>query len=94
MDHAGDELNALRLRNAELEALVGQYEQELLTMAGSAEEEMRGFQRAERTVRECEDKYRALLDDSRDGIVITTRAGEFVDVNLAFVGPGWVRKQG
>ncbi len=34
---------------------------------------------------EGEEKYRALLDDSRDGIVITTRDGEFVDVNQAFV---------
>lgn len=85
MDHAGDELHALRLRNAELEALAAQYERELLTVVGRAEEEMRGLHLAERAVRECEEKYRALLDDSRDGIVITTRDGEFVDVNMAFV---------
>ncbi len=85
MDHVSDDMHALRLRNAELEALVAQYELELLTLAGGSEEEMRRLERAERILRENEEKYRALLDDSRDGIVITTRDGEFVDVNLAFV---------
>jgi len=37
--------------------------------------------RVEQTLRESEEKYRTLFEESRDAIVFTTREGKFVDAN-------------
>jgi PAS domain S-box-containing protein len=39
--------------------------------------------RAEETLRESEEKYYTLFEESRDAIVITTREGKFIDINKA-----------
>jgi PAS domain S-box-containing protein/putative nucleotidyltransferase with HDIG domain len=41
--------------------------------------------RAEEALRQSEEKYRTLFEDSRDAVYITTRAGDFVDVNDSFL---------
>jgi len=38
---------------------------------------------AEGTLRESEDKYRSLFEESRDAIVLTTQQGKFIDANPA-----------
>jgi PAS domain S-box-containing protein len=41
--------------------------------------------RAEEALRESEEKWRSLFEDSRDAIYITKRNGEYVDVNQSFL---------
>ena len=41
--------------------------------------------RAEEALRQSEEKFRTLFEDSRDAVYITTRAGDFVDVNDSFL---------
>jgi PAS domain S-box-containing protein/putative nucleotidyltransferase with HDIG domain len=41
--------------------------------------------RAEQALRQSEEKYRTLFEDSRDAVYITTKAGDFVDVNESFL---------
>jgi PAS domain S-box-containing protein len=41
--------------------------------------------RAEEALRESEERYRALFNDSRDAIFITTRDGRFLEVNSSFL---------
>jgi PAS domain S-box-containing protein len=41
--------------------------------------------KTEEAMRESEEKYRTLFKDSRDAIYITTRGGEFIDVNQAML---------
>jgi two-component system cell cycle sensor histidine kinase/response regulator CckA len=45
------------------------------------EKEIIDRKRAEEALRESEEKYRTLFEDSRDAIYITTREGTFVDAN-------------
>jgi PAS domain S-box-containing protein len=40
---------------------------------------------AEKALKESEERYRSLFDDSRDPVYITTREGEFVEVNQSFL---------
>jgi len=47
------------------------------------EKEIVDRNRAEEALRESEEKYRTLFEDSRDAIYITTRKGEFIDANQA-----------
>lgn len=47
------------------------------------DKEITDRKRAEEALRESEQKYRALFEDSRDAIYITTREGEFIDANQA-----------
>ena len=42
------------------------------------------WKKAERAVRESEEKYRTLFDDSRDAVYITSREGTLIDANQAF----------
>jgi PAS domain S-box-containing protein len=41
--------------------------------------------RAEQALRQSEEKFRTLFEDSRDAVYITTLAGDFVDVNESFL---------
>ena len=41
--------------------------------------------RAEEALRQSEEKFRTLFEDSRDAVYITTTAGDFVDVNESFL---------
>jgi PAS domain S-box-containing protein len=41
--------------------------------------------RAEEALQQSEEKYRTLFEDSRDAVYITTKAGEFVNVNESFL---------
>jgi PAS domain S-box-containing protein/putative nucleotidyltransferase with HDIG domain len=41
--------------------------------------------RAEQALRESEERYRTLFEDSRDPVYITTKEGDFVDVNESFL---------
>jgi len=50
------------------------------------ERESLDHKRAEEKIRENEEKYRTLFENSRDAIVITTREGEIVDINEAALG--------
>ncbi len=43
------------------------------------------LRRTERALQESEEKFRSLFESSRDAIYITTRNGEFIDVNQAFL---------
>jgi len=43
------------------------------------------FKRAEESIREGEQKYRTLFDESRDAIYITSRESKFLDVNRALL---------
>jgi len=43
------------------------------------------LKRAGEAIREGEEKYRTLFDESRDAIYITTREGKFLDVNRALL---------
>ncbi len=58
----------------ELEQKVRELEQEAATRT-----------RTDEAIRESEEKYRALFDESRDAIYITSREGKFLDVNRALL---------
>jgi PAS domain S-box-containing protein len=44
------------------------------------------LKRAGEVIREAEEKYRTLFDESKDAIYITSREGKFLDVNRALLG--------
>ena len=58
----------------ELEQKVRELEQEAATRT-----------RTDEAIRESEEKYRALFDESRDAIYITSREGKLLDVNRALL---------
>ncbi len=64
------------------EKLKGAYDQSII-YAEQLNEEIKERNRAEQALRESEEKYRTLFEDSRDAIYMTARDGRFMDVNQA-----------
>jgi len=51
----------------------------------SVTRDVEDWKKAEQALRESEEKYRTLFEDSRDAVYITTRDGKLVDANQAFL---------
>ena len=51
----------------------------------AARQEAKDRKRSEEALRESEEKYRALFEESRDAVIMTTRDGEVEAVNQAFL---------
>jgi PAS domain S-box-containing protein len=76
---------ALQKARKELEEQVEKRTAELSKTIEFLKEEVTEHMRAEEALRESEEKYRALFQESRDAIYITTREGKFVDINQSFL---------
>ncbi len=50
----------------------------------SVTRDVEDWKKVEQALRESEEKYRTLFDESRDAVYITTRAGRLIDANQAF----------
>ncbi|MCJ7617777.1 MAG: PAS domain S-box protein [Desulfobacterales bacterium] len=73
--------DALQRAHDELEQRVEERTAELIRTTEQLELELTERMRAKDTLRESEQKYRTLFQDSRDAIYMTSREGEFIDVN-------------
>ena len=73
--------DALRRAHDELEMRVQERTSELAQANEALREEIIERKRAESALRESEERYRALFERSIDAIYVTTREGQFVDLN-------------
>jgi len=76
---------ALQKARDQLEEQVEKRTAELSKTIEFLKEEVTEHMRAEEALRESEEKYRALFQESREAIYITTREGKFVDINQSFL---------
>lgn len=76
---------ALQQAHSELECRVQERTSELVSINRQLEQEIVQRNRAEEALRESEQRYRTLFEESRDAIYMTTRDGRLVDVNQAFL---------
>ncbi|MFH1672797.1 MAG: PAS domain S-box protein [Pseudomonadota bacterium] len=72
---------ALQSARDELEVRVEKRTAELTRANALLKQEIAERKRAEEALRKSERKYRALFEDSRDAINMTTREGKFIDAN-------------
>lgn len=73
-----------RIRD-ELEKLVKKRTAELSNTVDFLKQEIAEHMRVEGALRESEEKYRSLFEESREPVFITTRLGKFVEVNRSFL---------
>src|SRR5208283_4805540 len=76
---------ALQQAHEELERRVQERTSELVSINQQLEQEIVQRKRADEALRESEQRYRTLFEESRDAIYMTTRDGRLVDANQAFL---------
>jgi PAS domain S-box-containing protein len=69
----------------ELENEIKQQTEDLSKTIGFLKQEISDHMEAEEALRESEEKYRSLFQESRDALFITTRDGTFVEVNPSYL---------
>lgn len=72
---------ALQRAHVELEVRVRERTGELTKANTLLKQEVADRRRAEEAFRDSEERYRTLFEDARDAVYITTREGQFIDVN-------------
>jgi PAS domain S-box-containing protein len=77
-------IRELEQRNRNLQKRLQECQAELAGTVAEFRREIEQRKEAQAQIRESEQEYRAVFENSRDGIVITTKEGNFVDVNRAF----------
>jgi len=84
----------LQKSGKELEKEIKKRTEELLKTVEFLKQEISDHMQAEEALRESEEKYRSLFQESRDAVFITTRDGAFVDVNKSYLDLfGYTRKE-
>jgi len=84
----------LQKASKELEKEIEKRTQELSKTVEFLKQEISDHMQAEEALRESEEKYRSLFQESRDALFITTRDGAFVEVNKSYLDLfGYTRKE-
>jgi PAS domain S-box-containing protein len=78
-------IRELEQKNRSLQKHLEQCQAELAKTVAGFQREIERRKKAQAQIRKDEQEYRALFENSRDAMVITTKEGDFVNVNQAFV---------